>query len=216
MFSIRPGKRLAANRCVRMMRLPFTLCLLALAMQVHATVVDTRFNPQFNPLFDDHAVLQRDRPIRVWGSAPPGEGATVTLGSATAPATANTSGLWTATLPAMPAGGPHDLTVRFSHGHSQVAHDILIGDVYLCSGQSNMVLEVHRSLNTRVEILEANNDSIRMLKVPLTTSLTPLDRFAAPVEWLPTTSDTVFDSRHVMSLRWRCELGNPAHVGNQR
>jgi sialate O-acetylesterase len=93
----------------------------------------------------------------------------------------------------MPAGGPYDLTARFSHGHSQVARDVLVGDVYLCSGQSNMALQVHRTLNSRVEISEANNDSIRMLTVPMRTSPTALERFSAPAKWVPTTPATVVD-----------------------
>jgi sialate O-acetylesterase len=145
-----------------------------------------------NPMFQDHVVLQRDKPITVWGSAAPGETVTVSLGSAAITTrTASPSGHWTAVLPAMPAGGPYDLTARLASGSSQTAHDVLIGDVFLCSGQSNMVLPVHRTLNSRVEILEGNNDTIRMLTVPLTISMTPLETFAEPVKWQPATSATV-------------------------
>jgi sialate O-acetylesterase len=138
-------------------------------------------------------VLQRGRPITVWGWAAPGETVTVSLGttSASATATADPSGRWTAALPPLPAGGPYELTARAGGGVAQTAHDVLLGDVFLCSGQSNMVIEVRRSLNTRVETLEGNHDSIRMLTVPLTTSMTPLDSFSAPVKWQPASSATV-------------------------
>jgi sialate O-acetylesterase len=162
-----------------------TVMLLGLAAQAQAASV-------LNPIFQDHTVLQRDKPITVWGSAAPGEEVTVSLGSAAITTrTTSPSGHWTAVLPAMPAGGPYDLTARLASGTSQTAHDVLIGDVFLCSGQSNMVLPVHRTLNSRVEILEGNNDTIRMLTVPLTTSMTPLETFAEPVKWQPATSATV-------------------------
>jgi sialate O-acetylesterase len=147
-------------------------CFWALAAQAQTASM-------LHPLFQDHAVLQRDKPIAVWGSA------------ATTTQTASASGHWTAVLPPMPAGGPYDLTARVADGATETAHDVLIGDVFLCSGQSNMVIEVRRTLNSRVEILEGNNNTIRMLAVPMTTSMTPLDTFSAPVKWQPTTSAAV-------------------------
>ena len=171
---------------------PFALlCIWAFAS--YAEGASPQSDSDFDPIFQDHAVLQRDRPIPVWGRAEANENVTVTIGSVTARAAADASGKWTATLPAMPAGGPYDLTARFSHGHSQVALDVLVGDVYLCSGQSNMALQVHRTLNSRVEISEAHNDSIRMLTVPMMTSPTALERFSAPAKWVPTTPVTVVD-----------------------
>jgi sialate O-acetylesterase len=173
------------------MKFAALLCIWAFASYAEGTSL--RSDPDFNPIFQDHAVLQRDRPIPVWGRAGANENVTVSIASVTATATADASGKWTATLPAIPAGGPYDLTARFSHGHSQVARDVLVGDVYLCSGQSNMALQVHRTLNSRVEISEANNDSIRMLTVPMMTSPTALERFSAPAKWVPTTPATVVD-----------------------
>jgi len=144
-----------------------------------------------NPVFDDHAVLQRDHPIAVWGTAAPDEKITVSIASTQTSATADPTGHWKATLPALPAGGPFDLTARLASGATQTVHDVLIGDVFLCSGQSNMVLEVRRTLNSRTEILDGNNPSIRMLTVPMTTSTTALEAFSKPVKWLPVTSATV-------------------------
>ena len=65
-----------------------------------------------NPVFQDHAVLQRDEPINVWGEASPRETLSVSLGIRTASAQADERGHWHATLPAIPAGGPHELAVR--------------------------------------------------------------------------------------------------------
>ncbi len=146
----------------------------------------------FNPLFADHAVLQRDRPIPVWGQAEPGDAVTVTMRSASSSATADASGHWSAMLPALPAGGPYTLTAHAESGE-QTANDVLIGDVYLCAGQSNMVLEVHRTLNARAEIADAHNDTIRMLTIPNAAALSPQSLFAKPAPWLMTTPETVAD-----------------------
>src|ERR1043165_1720900 len=146
-----------------------------------------------NPVFQDHAVLQRDAPINVWGDASPRETLTVSLGIHTVSARADERGQWHATLPAIPAGGPHQLAVRTQSGQVQTASDVLVGDVWLCSGQSNMVLQVHRSLDSRSEIANSANDAIRMLTVPETSSARPLDQFAQPVTWKIASPATVPD-----------------------
>jgi sialate O-acetylesterase len=111
------------------------LWILALAATAHAEPPAL-----LHPLFQDHAVLQRDRPVRVWGHAAAGEAMSVSLGSANARATADGSGRWSAVLPPLSAGGPFVLTAEGSSGTRQAVNDILVGDVYLCSGQSNMEL----------------------------------------------------------------------------
>ena len=91
-------------------------------------------------LFSDHMVLQRDLPIRVWGTAEPGEKVTVTLGDRTAAATTDASGKWLVALEKMTAGGPFTLTVV---GNSRIeVQDVLIGEVWVCSGQSNMNMPI--------------------------------------------------------------------------
>jgi sialate O-acetylesterase len=146
-----------------------------------------------HPVFQDHVVLQRDKPINVWGEAPPHESLSVSLGNQTASAQADERGRWHATLPAVPAGGPHELTVRTQSGQSQTVSDVLVGDVWLCSGQSNMVLQVHRALDSRSEIANSANDSIRMLTVPETSSARRLDAFMQPVTWKVASPSTVPD-----------------------
>lgn len=161
------------------------LCALAFA-SAPAPAADSL--PLLHPLFSDHAVVQRGRPIPVWGWAAPGESVRVTLANASLSARASDTGRWEVQFPAMEAGGPYELTVQAASGASQHARDVLVGEVWLCSGQSNMVLEVHRTLNSRAEIADAHNDSIRMLTVGEAGSYTPLEAFAAPVQWLPATS----------------------------
>src|SRR5512147_3117805 len=89
--------------------------------------------PLLAAIFADHAVLQRDRPIEVWGRAQSGEQVTVTLDNETRKAQADAGGAWAVTLPAMRSGGTHTLTARTAT-RSQTVRDLLIGDVWLCSG----------------------------------------------------------------------------------
>ena len=146
-----------------------------------------------HPVFQDHVVLQRDKPINVWGEAQPRESLSVSLNGRTVSAQADERGRWHATLPAVPAGGPHELAVRAQSGQSQTVNDVLVGDVWLCSGQSNMVLQVHRALDSRSEIANSANDAIRMMTVPETTSPRRLDQFMQPVTWQVASPSTVPD-----------------------
>ena len=147
--------------------------------------------PTLDPLFSDHAVLQRDKPIAVWGKADPGEKVAVSLGAATRSATARKDGSWRVDLPALPAGGPHLLTVSGTGGASARANDLLIGDVWLCSGQSNMEYPVRRALNADTDIAAANDPEMRLLTVEKKTSLSPQADFASPVSWSPLTPESV-------------------------
>ncbi len=115
-------------------------------------------------VIDSHMVLQRDKPLAIWGQADPGERVTVTLAGATRSATANDSGEWSVTLPAMAAGGPHTMTVA---GNTTLTlTDILIGEVWVGSGQSNMQWSVAASANRDAEIAAADFPRIRLFLVP--------------------------------------------------
>lgn len=136
-----------------------------------------------NTLFQDHAVLQRDRPITVWGHAGAGESVAVSLAAASAHARADASGLWSAVLPAAGAGGPFVLTAQSDSGARQTASDLFVGDVFLCSGQSNMEMSVERTGDSFNEIASSANDSIRMLTVAHSFSPAPLTDLDHPVSW---------------------------------
>ena len=144
------------------------------------------------PIFQDHAVLQRGRPIAIWGRARAGEIIAVTFADATLRAQADQNGQWRTELTA-PAGGPYTLSVRGDDGAQQIVSDVLVGDVYLCSGQSNMELPVKAAGNAVAEIAAAGNNAIRMLTVPPRASPEPQPDFAAPVMWQPATPAHVGD-----------------------
>jgi sialate O-acetylesterase len=137
--------------------------------------------PLMAAIFGNHVVLQRDRPVDIYGHAHPGEEVTVTLSGATQQAQADSAGRWRVALPALTAGGPHTLTARTSE-RQQSVDDVLIGDVWLCSGQSNMEFAVRNTLNADNEALHSANAGIRQVTIPRLTAAAPSD-FAAALEW---------------------------------
>ncbi|MET0892970.1 MAG: sialate O-acetylesterase [Pseudoxanthomonas sp.] len=143
-------------------------------------------------MFQDHAVLQRGQPIRVWGSAAPGQEVQVAVAGSRARARADGEGRWQVSLPALPAGGPHRLTVR-SGQRTQSLEDVLVGDVWLCSGQSNMELPVRRSLDADSEIAGAAAPTLRLLTVPQKASVVELETFQSAVHWQAVRPDTLRD-----------------------
>ncbi|RAK69321.1 sialate O-acetylesterase [Hymenobacter edaphi] len=140
-------------------------------------------------LVGDHMVLQRGQPLPVWGWADAGEAVTVSWRGRTYAATASgPAGRWTVTLPATPAGGPYELTVR---GRNQLTvRDVLVGDVWLAAGQSNMEWPVADALNAPAEIAGAVFPRIRRLDVPNEAALTPQTDFGG-VGWQPCSPGTV-------------------------
>jgi sialate O-acetylesterase len=144
-------------------------------------------------LWRDHAVVQRDRPITIAGRANAGDQVTATLNGQSAAVVSDATGHWTLSLPAMSAGGPYSLDVKSSSGALQTISDILIGDVWLCSGQSNMAMTVSGSLDARSEIAGSANDSIRMATIDLASNPTPLESLKTPIQWKPAGPQTVGD-----------------------
>jgi len=147
--------------------------------------------PLLGALFADHAVLQRDRPLNVYGQAPAGAEVSVTIAGASASAKADAKGAWSATLPAMAAGGPHTLVAR-SGASTQSVSDVLVGDVWLCSGQSNMEWPVRSTLDAWSEAQLSANDRIRHVTIARAHSAAPRKDFDAPLEWKaagPTTTE---------------------------
>lgn len=145
-----------------------------------------------HPLFQDHAVLQRDRPIPVWGQATPGAPVSVAFAGRAVSTHAAGDGRWHATLPSAAAGGPYEMSVRSGHA-SQIVRDVQIGDVWLCSGQSNMELPLWRALDAGSEIASATEPGIRLFTVPKAAAVSPQSDFPASVAWRPASPDTVRD-----------------------
>ena len=117
-------------------------------------------------VFQADMVIQRDKPIRVWGWAERGEQVTVAFAGGQATTTAGTDHSWSVTLPAVPANSnPQQMTVN-GKSQSLVLDNILVGDVWLLGGQSNMEFELAKVENGNLEIVSANYPEIRILTVP--------------------------------------------------
>ncbi|MRS64598.1 sialate O-acetylesterase [Larkinella terrae] len=142
-------------------------------------------------VFGSHMVLQRRKPIPVWGWSDPGEKITIQFNNQTKTAKADKAGKWMLRLDPTEAGGPYALTVRGKR-NTVAFDDVLVGDVWVCSGQSNMEWTVKSSFNTAKEIQEANYPLIRHFKVPHDLSLTPKDDLLGG-EWKPCTPETAGD-----------------------
>lgn len=119
--------------------------------------------PTLHPLFTDHAVIASHRP-RIMGDAAPGSQVTVTLAGATTHATAGTDGRWQAEFPPLPAGGPHVLVARDAAGEVS-AQDVLLGEVWLGSGQSNMEYSLDLTKDTEDDIAAADEPRLRLFTV---------------------------------------------------
>ncbi|HRF00648.1 MAG TPA: sialate O-acetylesterase [Pirellulaceae bacterium] len=124
----------------------------------------------------DHMVVQRQKPIRIWGWDDPGQVVQVSLGDETVTGTADDQGRWAVDLAAREAGGPFEIKVAGSS--ERTLGDILIGEVWICSGQSNMEWPVAASDNPEQEIREANHPRIRHLKIPHIPATSPQDDVA--------------------------------------
>ncbi len=128
-------------------------------------------------LFEDGMVMQRDREAPVWGWADAGDEITVVFDGLSYTAAPDAGGKWMVRLPAMEAGGPHEMTVTGKAGSINV-RDILVGDVWICSGQSNMEWTVANVNNAAEEIASAHDTKIRHFKVPLTWAEEPEETLA--------------------------------------
>jgi sialate O-acetylesterase len=125
-------------------------------------------------LVGDGMVMQRGAAVPVWGTARPGAPVVVTFDGRRRAAAPDAAGRWEVRLPAMPAGGPHAMTV--AQGPDTVAvRDILVGDVWVCSGQSNMEWTVADARNGAAEARAARDSGVRHFRVPQSWSWTPED-----------------------------------------
>ena len=137
---------------------------------------------ELSRLFSDGMVLQRDRPIPVWGRSAAGAEVRVSFAGGAVATRADAQGEWRVELPAQPAGGPH--AMRIDDGDSaRELRDVYVGDVWLASGQSNMEWPLVSSTDAGAEIARATDALIRHFKVPISWSGAP-QRQLAGGEWI--------------------------------
>jgi sialate O-acetylesterase len=133
-------------------------------------------------LIRDSMVLQRESKIKLWGWASAGEKIEVRFAGKTAKAKTGKDGRWNLSLPAMKAGGPFTMTIK---GNNTITlHEILLGDVWICAGQSNMVHQMSlHSVRYADEVATVNNPQIRQFWVPNIASLQGPQNDISPGYW---------------------------------
>ena len=155
----------------------------ALALLLLSLTVAARADVRVPSLVGDHMVLQQGRKDRVWGTAEPGERVTVTFHGSTARATADAGGRWQFFVGPFKAGGPFELTVA---GKNTLAfRDVLVGEVWVCSGQSNMEWILQNAQGGPQDAAQADYPEIHLFTVAKKTSGEPLEDVQG--HWVVTT-----------------------------
>jgi sialate O-acetylesterase len=158
----------------------------AVGLFVFASGLRCSADPVLPSLFSDHMVLQQGREIHVWGQADPGETLTVTLAGRAVMTAADARRDWSVLLPALPAGGPFTLTVR---GKKPIEiKDVMIGEVWIASGQSNMTFALDSAQGAATEVPQADYPQIRLFTVPRKIALSPQGD-TLPAHWQICTPD---------------------------
>ncbi|MBC8869345.1 MAG: sialate O-acetylesterase [Planctomycetes bacterium] len=169
-----------------MITLQTNKCLMVAFVTLTAPLAQAEVKPA--QLFTDHMVIQREAQAAVWGWADPDEKVTVS-GSwgRQASAVADAKGKWHVTLQTPPAGGPHTLTLK---GKNTVEiHNVMSGDVWLCSGQSNMAMMVQKCANAEEEIAAGDYPLVREFKIRIHPTMTVANDVEA--DWQACSPETV-------------------------
>ena len=138
-------------------------------------------------VFGNHMVVQQKMPIKVWGWTNPGQDVTVAMADKTVSVKAGSDGRFEAALPELVAGGPYKMTITADE--TVAFEDVLVGEVWVCSGQSNMQWNVNSSNDPDLEKLTAKFPKIRMINFPHVGSQEPL--LTHDCQWMECTPDNV-------------------------
>jgi len=181
-----------------MIRRPLQLAspqiVLLVATLLHSLAISVRADVTLPALLADHMVVQRGLPVHVWGMAAPHEAVAVTFRGETKSATADDDGRWSVYLSPGEAGGPFPLSIKATN--TIVLNDILVGDVWVASGQSNMEFGMKGVTNAEAEIAAAQYPKIRMFMVKHKPADYPLENVESK-GWAACTPETVADSSAV-------------------
>ena len=168
--------------------------------------------PVLPHLFSDHMVIQREIEIRIWGWADAGEKISVSLGTGSGQAFADSGGHWRVILPAMRAGGPFTLLVQGKK--TIVFRDVMLGEVWVASGQSNMTYALSGATGGDKEILHANYPGIRFFTVPKKIAVEPQSD-TLPAAWeicSPETAKSFSAVSYFFARELHKELGVPVGI----
>lgn len=168
------------------MKRPRFICGIMFAAMLLA---DARADVRLPRFFTDNMMLQRERPVRVWGWAAPGEDVKVTLADRNAAAKADEKGRWSVELPAMKEGENLELTV--TGRNSITLKNVIVGDIWLCGGQSNMEMPLRDCAGSADDIKAADFSKIRRIKFSTVTSGFPEEDCQISKPWLVCSPQTV-------------------------
>jgi len=138
-------------------------------------------------IFNDHMVLQRGVGLPVWGISSPGKTVTISIHGQTTTVVADEAGKWMASLDPMSAGGPYDMNIT-ADAQTRILTDVYVGEVWLCSGQSNMDMRLNKVADGQAEVANADHPGLRLFRVERAMSDDPQDDIEGI--WSPCTPES--------------------------
>lgn len=139
--------------------------------------------PRLAEIFTNHVIVQREKPLRLRGTAERNSPVTVSLAGLTKTARTDTYGNWLIVWPRLQAGGPYTPTVTDREGGTAQVKDVMVGDVFLCGGQSNMSHLVKHATDAAAELRLPSESGIRFVTVPWEESALPQTAIGNPIQW---------------------------------
>ncbi len=184
--------------------------LAIILLAILSTIQTSNAQVRLPQLVSDGMVLQRDARIKIWGWASPGEKVKIKFNLHKYAATTATNGQWSVEIHPMKAGGPYAMDI--SAKNHIIIHDILIGDVWFCSGQSNMVLPMERVKEKYPDVIDsANYPQIRNFFIPTVSDVSKIYDDLPPGKWLAASPKDVL-SFGAASYFFAKQLYNKYHV----
>jgi len=166
------------------------LAMAGLPVLLHGAASGDAATPRFAAVFGSGMVLPHDEPVALTGQAAPGSDLTLTADGRTYRFRSDAHGAWQTRLAPLHAGGPYTLALRDARGNGATLDDVLAGEVWLCSGQSNMEFTAAMSRDQPAGVMQGH-PAIRLLSVAHQTSLQPRDSFAEAPAWQVATAASV-------------------------
>lgn len=167
-----------------------------LARTVYSSITGNYGGLALPPTYGNNMVIQRHRPITFNGTANAGERVNINFGKHRTHATANANGQWSVTLPAQAEGGPYTLSFK-APSRKYTFSNVWVGEVWLCSGQSNMEFKLHQTATAAADLAAADKCSrVHLYNMP---ALVP----TAAIEWTPAQLDSVNHLRYIQSGTWQ-------------
>ena len=145
------------------------------------------------PIFTDNMVLQRNMPIPVWGRAKPGENVEVRFNGQHKSVMTGTDGCWKVVLEPLAASSKSEILTIATGRESLTLKNVLVGEVWLCSGQSNMEWPVQKALNANIELSQADNPLIRIFDMPRQPSAFPQKDVPRVTDWKVCSPENIKD-----------------------